>query len=402
MSMMRWGPPLRRTPDDRPSRRPYRSRDVRERLKPTSPPMRLAVLFGVVLLLVTAVTVRGGRYLLSRYARGLHVESLLGDAAATDAHGNGSIQGPINVLLVGLDERPAGNADGVRADSIIIVHVTANHEHAYLVSVPRDALARIPAFPKTGYPGGDDKVNAAFQLGSLNGGGRNGGFELLAMTVKELTGISFNGGAIVNFAGFQSLVTALGGIELCVDETVVSVHVGRDADGRPGVPYDLTDGGAVPVPGVTPQVYHPGCQHMTAWQALDYVRQRELIPDGDYGRQRHQQQFLQAVLKKASRAGLRSNPVKLDAVVRAAGPALAFDPGGVSIAGWLLALKDVRADRTVLIRTNGGAFNTTDVDGESVEVLSEVSLQLFQQVRRDKVGDFVTAHPDWVVASDGP
>jgi LCP family protein required for cell wall assembly len=400
---MPWGPQPWRTSDHRPSHGPYRrARGVRVRLKPASPSTRLAVLFGVVLLLVTTGTVVGGRYLLSRYSRGLHVESLLGDAAATDANGNGSIRGPINVLLVGLDERPAGNSDGVRADSMIIVHVTADHGRAYLISVPRDALVRIPAFQKTGYPGGEDKVNAAFQYGALNGGGRAAGFELLAMTVKQFTGIAFNGGAIVNFAGFQSLVTALGGIDLCVDETVVSVHIGRDAEGRPGVPYELTDGGPVPIPGVTPQVYHPGCQHMAAWQALDYVRQRELIPDGDYGRQRHQQQFLQAVLKKASSGGLLSNAVKLDAVVRTAGPALTFDPGGVSIARWLLALKDVRADKTVLLRTNGGVFNTADVNGESTEVLSDDSMTLFEEVRRDQVGRFVTSHPDWVVGTDGP
>ncbi|HEV7964238.1 MAG TPA: LCP family protein, partial [Actinoplanes sp.] len=317
---------------------------------------------------------------------------LLGSAGTRGA----SIDGAVNVLLVGLDERPGESADGIRSDSIIIVHLPARHDRAYLVSVPRDALATIPAYPRTGYPGGRDKVNAAFQYGFQNGGGRSGGFELLAMTVKQLTGISFNGAAIVNFAGFQALVEALGGVDLCVDERVVSVHIGTDANGRFHAPYEITDDGPVPVPGVRPQVYQPGCQHMTAWQALDYVRQRELIPDGDYGRQRHQLQFLQAVLKRTTGSGVLSNPVRLDAVLRAAGPALTFDRGGVPVRSWLFTLKDVRANRTVLIKTNGGAFNTTDVDGQSMEVLSDLSLTLFQHVRRDKVGAFAAAHPEWV------
>ncbi|GAA1820747.1 LCP family protein [Planosporangium flavigriseum] len=357
------------------------------------------MLIGAILLTVSAVVILGGRYLLTQYSRELNVENLLGDAVATDNHGRGSLQGPINILLVGLDERPGGNPDdGVRADSIIIVHIPASHDQAYLLSVPRDALTTMPAYPKTGYAGGEDKVNAAFQYGSQDGGGRGGGFELLAMTVKRLTGVSFNGGALVNFAGFQSLVSALGGVDMCVDETVVSVHVGVDADGNARVPYDLTDGGPVPVPGVTAQVYKPGCQHLAAWQALDYVRQRELLPDGDYGRQRHQQQFLQAVLKKAGSAGIAANPVKLDAVIRAAGPALTFDPGGVSIATWLDTLKHVRANKTTLIKTNGGAFNSTEVNGQSVELLSDLSLTLFQHLRRDAVGVFVAAHPDWVAS----
>jgi anionic cell wall polymer biosynthesis LytR-Cps2A-Psr (LCP) family protein len=242
-------------------------------------------------------------------------------------------------------------------------------------------------------------VNAAFQYGFQGGGGRAGGFELLARTVKQVTGVSFNGGALVNFAGFETLVTALGGVDMCVDETVVSAHVGTDADGRPRAPYDMTESGPVPVPGVTPQVYQPGCQHLAAWQALDYVRQRELIPDGDYGRQRHQQQFLQAILKKASSTGVVSNPVKLDAVIRAAGPALTFDPGGVPIGSWLSTLKGVRANKTILIKTNGGAFNTMDVNGQSVEVLSDQSLKLFKHLRSGTVGAFVTAHPDWVASA---
>jgi LCP family protein required for cell wall assembly len=396
-----------RTPDDRrspvkaadgrPSQGLHVSRTVAERQRRSPLWARLMVTVGVILLTLSGGMLLGGRYLLDRYSRGLHLENLLGDAGT-----RGSIEGPINVLLVGLDERPGDTADGSRADSIIIMHVTASHDQAYLVSVPRDSLVTIPAYPKTGYPGGQDKVNAAFQYGFQNAGGRAGGFELLAMTVKQLTGLSFNGGAIVNFAGFESLVTTLGGVDMCVDETVISVHVGTDADGRSQAPYDITDSGPTPVPGVKPQVYQPGCQHLAAWQALDYVRQRELIPDGDYGRQRHQQQFLQAILKRATGSGVMSNPVKLDAVLRAAGPALTFDRGGVPIETWLFALNRVRANRTVLIRTNGGAFNTMDVNGQSMEVLSDLSLKLFQHVRRDEVGAFVTANPEWVAANDRP
>jgi LCP family protein required for cell wall assembly len=375
---------------------------------------RLFVTIGVLLLTASTGIILGGRYLLLRYSRDLHLEDLLGDAASTDGHGRGSIQGPINVLLVGLDERPGGNPDGgnpdggnpdggnpdgIRADSIIIVHVPAGHDQAFLVSIPRDSLVSIPAYPKAGYPGGQDKVNAAFEYGSRNAGGRPGGFELLAKTLKQLTGLSFNGGAIVNFAGFEALVAALGGVDLCVDETVVSVHIGRDVDGRVRAPYDLTEAGPVPVQGVTPQVYRPGCQHLAAWQALDYVRQRELIPDGDYGRQRHQQQFLRAVLKQATSSGIMSNPVKLDAVLRAAGPALTFDRGGVPLGNWLFTLANVRASKTTLIKTNGGAFNSSDVDGQAVEVLTDLSMSLFEHVRRDRVGAFAAAHPDWVVTS---
>jgi len=356
------------------------------------------VLVGAVLVVVSATTVIGGRYLLGRYTGTVAQENLLGDAAASPTPGRTVADGPLNLLLVGVDERANDPAGGARADSIIMAHVTAAHDRAYLISIPRDTYVDIPAFGPSGYPGGRDKVNAAFQYGAAGAGGRSGGFQLLAATLRELTGVSFNAGVIVNFAGFQSMVGALGGVDLCVDEKVVSIHVGTDAQGRVRAPYEITPGGAVPVPGVTPQTYQPGCQHLAAWQALDYVRQRELLPDGDYGRQRHQQQFLQAVLQQTTSTGVVTNPVKLDAVLRAAGQAVTFDGGGSSIADWAFTLGGIGPGDLTMLRTNGGHFNSEQVAGQSVEVLDEVSWQLLEDVRDDTVSDFVAAHPDWVVA----
>src|SRR5436190_5496830 len=124
-----------------------------------------------------------------------------------------SINGPVNILLVGIDERVDQAAtDPSRADSIIVLHIPVTHEGAYLVSIPRDSLVPIPADRAAGYQGGRDKVNAAYAYGSANGLGRAGGFKLLAKTITQLTGITFSAGLIVNFAGFQALVGALGGV----------------------------------------------------------------------------------------------------------------------------------------------------------------------------------------------
>jgi len=49
-------------------------------------------------------------------------------------------------------------------------------------------------------------------------------------------------------------------------------------------------------------VYNQGCRHLQPWEALDYVRQRENLPLGDYDRQRHQQQFMDAVFKQLATA----------------------------------------------------------------------------------------------------
>src|SRR5581483_4252058 len=103
-----------------------------------------------------------------------------------------NITGAVNVLLVGIDTRPDQAVDTSRSDSIIVLHVPATHDHAYLVSLPRDTLVRIPADAKAGYAGGENKINAAFMYGSQRGGGVAGGVSLLAATIKAAYGITFD------------------------------------------------------------------------------------------------------------------------------------------------------------------------------------------------------------------
>ena len=46
--------------------------------------------------------------------------------------------------------------------------------------------------------------------------------------------------------------------------------------------------------------HEKGCKDMEGWEALDYARQRYGLTNGDYDRQRHQQQLIKAMAKKAS------------------------------------------------------------------------------------------------------
>jgi anionic cell wall polymer biosynthesis LytR-Cps2A-Psr (LCP) family protein len=79
------------------------------------------------------------------------------------------VSGRRTILLVGLDTRP--NQDPSRpsrSDSIIIVHIPADHTQGYLISLPRDTYVSIPAYDngKVPYAGGKNKINAAFAYGS--------------------------------------------------------------------------------------------------------------------------------------------------------------------------------------------------------------------------------------------
>ncbi|GAA1826147.1 hypothetical protein GCM10009835_53530 [Planosporangium flavigriseum] len=358
----------------------------------------MAIGAGALLMVLSGGSLVAGKLLLVHYADDLTHAGGLGNAAAT---GN-AIHGPINLLLVGIDEG-SGRTDVPRADSIIVAHVPVTHDAVYLASIPRDSRVTIPAHRETGYPGGTDKINAAFQAGYQNGGGRDGGLALLAETISDLSGgsLKFNGAAIVNFDGFKDLVNAIGGVRMYVDEKVTSIHIGTNVKtGEVGVPYTINPDGRPGglKPNMRPQVYEVGWHDFSDWQALDYVRQRDLLANGDsdYGRQRHQQQFLKAVLHKTTSTGVITNPVKVNKVLKSVGKAVTFYNNNVSVTDWIFTLKDVKPENLMMIKTNGGAFNPVTIDGVAYETLTPDSLQLLKDMAADTMEEFVSTHPTWI------
>jgi polyisoprenyl-teichoic acid--peptidoglycan teichoic acid transferase len=359
---------------------------------------RILIVVGALLMVGSGGVIIGEKYLVNRYTREISQRTFGGSGAVSHV----SINGEINFLLAGVDERP-DNGDSVRADSIIVMHIPAGHDRAYLISIPRDTYAQIPAFrnpaANINFRGSYEKINSAYMYG---GGTRANGFDLLAQSVHLLTGLRFNGGAVVNFQGFKDIVDALGGVDMTVDEKVTSIHLGTDRNGKLTYPaYEIHADGTVgsPIRGIKPEVYEPGPHHFAGWQALDYCRQRDLLAngDGDYGRQRHQQQFLHAMIKGVASAGLATDPLKLDRVLKATARAFTFYGQGIRIEDWIFALKGIDPGKVTMIKTNAGHFNSRVVPGAgSVEIFSDESRSLFASIQQGTIDTFLTRHPDWV------
>jgi LCP family protein required for cell wall assembly len=371
---------------------------------------RWCVLVGSLLLVAGGGSVVAVRVLLTRATDTVSQQNLLGAVRTTTERRHAKVTGAKNILLVGLDTRPHQDADQLsRSDSIILMHIPADHSQAYLVSLPRDSYVQIPAYDngKVPYAGGHNKINAAFAYGSRGLTGApalSHGFELLALTVKKLTGITPDAGAIIDFQGFKQVVDVLGKVCMYVDEDTTSIHVGHDdKTGKPAAPYAINPDGTLnhKIKGVTANFYAKGDHCFTPADALDFVRQRDLLAnkDYDYGRQRHQQQFLKAVLKQVVHDGLNS-PTKLPGLISAVGKTMTVDDGGISLEDWAFAMRGVNPDDLVTVKTNDGKFNSRSVPGVgSVEVLSDTSMALLKAVRTDTMGAFVKAHPSWVAAS---
>ncbi|WP_203824493.1 LCP family protein [Actinoplanes palleronii] len=348
-------------------------------------------------MVTSGVVLVGGSALISKYTGAVDADgSLIGDPAeGAPKAASADIKGPINILMAGIDPRDDKTAP--LSDSIIVAHIPASMDQVYLFSIPRDLYVDIPAFTKTGFGGGKSKINAAMSYGSSVGNGKHDvkqGFQLLAKTVEQLTGIkTFEAGTIINFGGFKKIVEAMGGVTMTVDMTVKSEHLKPNGKGRDRRPECADNTCAHPYIGEQ-KVYKTGTYHMKAWEALDYVRQRYGLPNGDYDRQRHQQQFIKAMAKQAMSKDVVTNPSKLLKILDAAGDSLTFDGNGHSVIDWGLALKGLDTDSMVSIKLGGGGlYEGSKYLGEKLQDNSD---QFFEAVKNDKIQEFLLAHPEFV------
>jgi LCP family protein required for cell wall assembly len=172
-----------------------------------------------------------------------------------------------NFLVLGSDTREGlgkgqqskfGNTQtvqGQRSDTIMVVHVDASRDHTVILQIPRDLRVDIPGH-------GTDKINSAFNFGP----------NVTVQTVQQLTGWKINHYVEINFAGFERLVNALGGVPICIDKPL----------------YDKLANLNLP---------HAGCYNLRGPQALAFVRARHVEGDTipDFSRISRQQQFIRPV-----------------------------------------------------------------------------------------------------------
>jgi len=131
---------------------------------------------------------------------------------------------PVNILVIGSDTRDLGtnafgkaaNFAGARSDTTLILHLSGDRRSAVVVSVPRDSMTRAPLDCKD--PNG--KV-ADGPIRQWNANYSLGGPACLIRTVEGTTGIFIDHFIVVNFVGFQSMVDALGTVQVCLPTAVV-------------------------------------------------------------------------------------------------------------------------------------------------------------------------------------
>ena len=216
-----------------------------------------------------------------------------------------------NYLVVGSDTREGltkqqmrelrvgstATAAGGRSDTMLIIHLSKSRDRAYIISLPRDSLVVIPSHVSSS----DKTTIIPDRQGKLNSAFSYGGAPLLIETVERATLIKIDHYVEVSFAGFAGIVDALGGIEVCtkVDIDDPKSHL----------------------------VLSAGVHTLDGIEALKYVRTRDFDGRGDIGRMQRQQQFMSAVLNKATSSGTLLNPFKVKNFINASLASVKLDSG---------------------------------------------------------------------------
>lgn len=258
--------------------------------------------------------------------------------------------GALTFLLVGTDSRsettPAGidaNGSSSESDVVMVAHVAPDRRSATVVSIPRDTLVPIPD-RRT------DRIASAYTAG---------GPSLLIRTVEDVTDLRVDHFAVIDFAGFRSMVDAVGGID--VDLSSPPSGLGR------------------------------GPSHLDGEQALLYVRDRSGVERGD--RARRQQSALRAILTRAASNGTLADPVQLydflDAASRSVGVDDTLSNGGLRALG--LKLSELGPGDVTFVRAPVAAVGQQG--GQLVVRLDAArAQQLWTAVRDGAVSGYVQAH----------
>ena len=242
------------------------------------------------------------------------------------------------VLAIGGDARPGGDPRRSNGDSIHLLAVDPRTGAGTVLGFPRDSWVEVPGK-------GTRKINSALALG---------GPQLMAETVRRLTGLPVNYYVVTAFDGFQKLVDDLGG---------VNVHVDRKMnDHFSGARFDA------------------GWQNMNGAEALAYSRNRHDTENGDFTRSQHQGNVILSSLAKmravvGDDAGLQR---WIGVLLRHAD--LDSPPGQLLPLAALARSLDPARIRNVVVPGRVGT-----AAGQSVVFLTDEARKIFNDLRPDAV-----------------
>jgi LCP family protein required for cell wall assembly len=241
----------------------------------------------------------------------------------------GELEGGFNVLIIGSDTRLGqgdqfGEVDSELNDVNILVHVSENHDHATVVSLPRDMLIDVPACAQE-----DGTMSRPRTMTALNATWGIGGMPCVVAAVEETTGLEIGYAGVMTFTGVAQLSTAIGGVEVCVTEPVFDPWSGLD-------------------------IPEAGWTELEGGQALAFLRTRKSVGDGsDLARISTQQLYMAALVRTLRSDGVLRDIRKLYNIAHVATNTMVLSSslGSVDVmVSMALALRNIPPENIVFVQ----------------------------------------------------
>jgi LCP family protein required for cell wall assembly len=244
---------------------------------------------------------------------------------------------------------------GKRSDTTILLHLSGDRRHAYGISIPRDSIVhRAACYDTTG-----KQISAATDGAIWNDAFNIGGPACTIEQFEQLTHVPVDHFVVVDFAGFQAMVDAIGGVDVCIP------HAVNDKVGHITLPA--------------------GTHKFSGIEALDYVREREALGNGsDIGRIKRQQAFIASMAHTAISANTLANPLHLTRFLDAATKSLTVDTGLKSVAklvGLAYQFRHIGLDKIQFVTTPW----MTDPSNANRVVWQPAAAGMWRDVRNDRV-----------------
>jgi LCP family protein required for cell wall assembly len=230
----------------------------------------------------------------------------------------------MNILVMGLESRtnfygqplpPAlitamhtGPIGGQDPNTLILIHIFAGGQRAVGFSIPRDDLVNFPhPFNVDGITIPNGKIDNAYDwayaesLAATGSSTKNdyllanqAGQQAEIDTVESVTGVHVDHFVETNLAGFYYLAQAFGGVEVCLKPEEPGINAGNYTSSNL---YDYNSGfNAVKYDGYNLKKGGAQYLHLSAPQALAFVRERDNLAEGDIDRTRRQQAVIDYVI----------------------------------------------------------------------------------------------------------
>jgi LCP family protein required for cell wall assembly len=242
------------------------------------------------------------------------------------------------VLVIGSDARPGQDPRKHNGDALHLLAIDPRTGAGTMLGFPRDSWVQVPGH-------GTRKINSALALG---------GPQLMAQTVRHVTGLPVHYYVVTGFEGFMKLVDDMGGVNVKVDRRMNDRFSGAR--------------------------FNPGWHKMSGGEALAYSRDRHDVPNGDFGRSEHQGNLILSGLAK-----MRAEVSDDAGIRRWIGTLLrhvSLDTPPNTLEGLAVLARNVDPANIRNVVLPGRVGNA---GGQSVVFLTDVAKQIFLDLRPDAV-----------------